>query len=667
MAILNISLNPPKNIQDTILTEIKKVEEVTKTKNLRIGEEKLTKIASKVCKMYDCWDKQTRPMRNRLVVLNEILEGVVKPTNFPFDGASNITIGYAAGMARTFKATFNKTAYQDPNIFSATSKNKEELSINDTSLIEESINNNFYRECNGLDVLKSGTVPCFRDGTLILTGYWNRIIEMCNDVKIYKDSNEFMDDYPDFEAAGISEEEYNGILDNFIADPELEVRCTFQYKSITQDGPEYEVVPLAQFPTYPVCALSLSKMEMYGRIGYETKVELKAKAKLGEYYPSQVEKLLSAASDAKNDRWSASRNFIEGLVTHSSVENNKPYLRVEAVVKLDLDNDSINEKYLITFSPERKIVLAFQPYHLRNNVDMCVDFRFIERDGRFYGGSLLADGQDKFELLDTLHRHRNNIRTLVTSPILLIQKRIKDDVDLNRSESVVRPGVAYYVDDVNTAMKQLKLENLDQPGNSADEENLIVRYLELSIGPTQALSGKETPSDPRAPMGKTLALMNQANLRVDDYLDIFRRSIPKLAQLHTALLSQYGPDKIKYSIDQDGKIEFKELDKNLYLSKFLFFGAKRRSVTISPEFAMQRLGGLMQVYKALQQGLMMKDPISIQIWNRMIIASGEPDKESLVISAQNTAVNVGNNLNGMMPPEVPAPQIPPMQTGMPTV
>ena len=177
-----------------------------------------------------------------------------------------------------------------------------------------------------------------------------------------------------------------------------------------------------------------------------------------------------------------------------------------------------------------------QYYFLRKNIDFCVDFRYLRREDRFLAPSLLGDAQDKIELLDAIHRHRNNIRMLVAGPIMLANKREKENLDPWRPENLIQPGNTFWVDNPDNAIKQLVLQNLDQPGNSRDEEELLNRYIEFTLGPTQALSGKETPSDPRAPMGKVIALLQQANLRIDDYLDEFRRSLPELAKLHYSLL-----------------------------------------------------------------------------------------------------------------------------------
>lgn len=632
MASLNIFTSVPPNISDTIKKELDRVKEITKDKNLKKSEDKLSNIGTSIWKEFKIWERQTLSNRQHLVKLNEMLEGVVDQTNFPFEGASNITIGYASGMARTFKATFNKTAYQDPDIFTAVTKNDE---IKDQlNGVEEAVNYSFHSECNGLDVLKQGTIPCVRDGTLIISGFWRRQIEKCSDSRTYKSFAEFSNDFPNNTSAGMSEDEYDKVADFFIANEgDSELIANYQYDNILYDGPEYEIIPLANFVYYPTHATKIREMKMYGKKYTISKAKLLEGVKRNEFYPDQVDKLISKKATAQKDIWSASKNFIE-RIAQTNIEEDAPFKVCDIVWKADLDGDGIQEKYLVTFSTEHEgVILSFKNYHLRNNIDFCVDFRLSAREDRFLGISLLSEGEDKFELLNTIHRNRNNVRMLVTSPIMLVNERYKEQLDFFRSENIVKPGVCYFVDDVEKAAKQLPLQNLDQPGNSLDEENQIVRYLEFCLGPTQAMSGKETQADPRAPMGKTIALLQQANGRIDDYLDEFRRSMPDLAKLHTALCAQYGPDKIKYNIEQDGELVVKGVDKKILYNNDIIWRAKRRSVTLSPEFAMQRLGGLLQTYAQLLPLIQAQDQRAIEIWNRMVIASGEPQKEKMMIQA----------------------------------
>jgi len=61
---------------------------------------------------------------------------------------------------------------------------------------------------------------------------------------------------------------------------------------------------------------------------------------------------------------------------------------------------------------------------------------------------------------------------------------------------------------------------------------------------------------------------------------------------------------------------------------------RRRSVTLTPEFAMQRLQTLLQVYMSMRPLLLQGDPIAMEIWNRTVRNSGEPQCEKFLMDPQ---------------------------------
>ena len=234
--------------------------------------------------------------------------------------------------------------------------------------------------------------------------------------------------------------------------------------------------------------------------------------------------------------------------------------------------------------------------------------------------------------MDTIHNHRNNVRMIATSPVFKTNEQYKEALDLGRSENVFRPGLNFWINakDWNTSIEQVAIANLDQPGNSLDEEAIIERKIELRFGPTQGLSGRETPSDPRAPAAKTLGLLQQATKRIDDYGEEWQSSYPDIAELTVALRLQYGPDRVSFQGTKEGQAAPVDISRDDFALDGVRYKGKRRSVTLSPEFAMQRLGGLMQVYAGLMPLLVQQDPRAIELWNRTVRASGEPDVEKLL-------------------------------------
>lgn len=621
MAFEEIELKAPQAILDDMEKDAERVKAFIRTRNIRLSDSKAQSLELDLHKKYEAWKRNTMPLHRKLVRLNDLLEGVVEETNSPFEGASNMTTGYALGIVRTFQSTFNKTAYQDPELFTPVADPDAGISPDELTSLENAVNHSFSVKCNGLDILKEGTIPAARDGTLVVSGGWERRIETAHDVKLYTDVETFANDYPDAASAGVSEEAYGNLIDRFIIDPELELQVKFSYDFVAFDGVEYEINSFSKFVWWPTFAKSINRMEVYGKQYQVSESDLKIGSKRGKYYERGVNAVLKMRGSLNQDAWDKSRDYAEGV--RSMQDDYRPVVLADLVYKADLNDDGIPEKYLLTYAPDHKTILAMQHYPLRRNIDFCVAFRLACRENRFPGHSLVGNCEDLFNLLDSIHRHRNNIRLLVASPVLLVQEAYKELIDLGRAENVIRPGVTFWVKDVNESVKQLPLQNFDQPGNSLDEENLITRYVELVFGPTQGLSGKQTTDDPHAPARKTQMLLMQANQRIDDYMDEFRKSLPELAKLHCALLYQYASgDKISYEKEGGQPLE---LDKKLLANNLITWQAKRRSVTLTPEFAMARTSGLIQTYASLFQLLTVQDPIATELWNRIVRSSGEPD------------------------------------------
>lgn len=634
------TLRAPKDIIDREGKAAERAELFLKSRLRRLSSEQTKRIEKKLDTWYSAWKKQTETQRRRLVRYAELLEGVVEDSNVPFEGASNVTLHYAAGMARSFRATFNKTAYQDEDIhyamFSPELQKKLATQPEIIQALNEGFNESFSRESNGLRTLKEGTIAAVRDGTMVVSGYWRREVRHGFDQRTYRSIEEFQKDYPDAKAAGSSDEEYQSILDLFlVADEEdsKELVVEFEYEYVYKDEPEYKVGPWAKFVRYPTFSRDISDCQLYGYEVKESRDELKRKRSSGEYYQDGSTRALAGLAQEQGDAWDRSLGFVEGISPPTD-RKDKPVQYIDGVCLLDLDNDGVSEKYLVRYAFEDKALLSLVPHRLRRGIDASVIFRMVRRENRLDGVSLIGDCEDIFNQIDTNVRHRNNVRTLTTSPIFIANSKYKEQIDLGRAENVIRPGVTYWVDDPkpDSSIRQLEVQDLSTSGDNMDELMLYKQHVELVFGPTQGLSGQTAAGDKRAPGNKTIALLNQANGRIDDYLDEFFLSLPVLADLHCALLYQYssGPN---LSFLRGGKML--SFPVQILADPGLRWGAKRRSVQLTPEFALARLGMLQQLFTQMLPLLSSGNPIAIEIWNRQVLASGEPNADKFLLSGEN--------------------------------
>ena len=640
-------VNSPKSIKDTIEKSAKRLEGTYANRKVRYDKKKLEELAKWIEKGVESHKRNTGGLRTKLVRWNDLLEGIVEDTNFPFEGASNISMRVAAGISRTFRSAFNKTMFQDSGVFVGTSNPNSEVPLEEIDEVQDAMNWTFEFKSNGLDTLKDSIIPLFRDGTLIVYGYVKKEIEKAFDRKIYTTIDTFIQDFPSAEDMGVSVEAYDEILNKFTfsdKDDPFEYHAVFSYEFVKSNQPWYEIIPLAKFVFYPTHMASIAQLHIYGKMYDLTKQEIEENYKRGVYY-APTKELMKGDNPSESDSWSSSRNFAEGIGKETEADGS-PVRLYDLIIKKDMDNDGIPEKYFVTWNHDKKIILNLEYYYIRRNIDCCVDFRVLRRDDRFLGVSLLGDAEDLFNEIDTIHRHRNNVRMLTTAPIVLANVKYKEELEFGRTESLIKPGVTFWVSDIEKAMKQFVLQNTDQPGNSLDEENLVIRNLETLVGPTQLMSGRETQTDPRAPFAKAALLLSQSNQRIDDDISEYSRSMSSTAKLHAALMYQSaeGTEVGYWTVGVDGKPAMKKVDREVFAMDDIEWTGKRRSVTMTPEFAMQREGALIAGYKSLYPLLAAKDPRAIEMWKRVVINSGEPDNRKLIYNEEPNPAMAGGFL-----------------------
>lgn len=660
MAVDVRQLPPPKDIRDGEVKAATRVDQLVKGRLQQLSEGQLERLQKHVKKQLKSARRESEPLRRKLVRYSDLLEGIVEETNFPFEGASNVTLRAAAGLSRVFEATFSPALYADPELFAPDLEPgaAEELKLDASSLVklQEGFNHSFSRKYNGLSCLKSGTIPAFRDGTFLIGGSWERRIERVNDQRTYRSYAEFVNDYAEVDPKtqttnpikGLTREQFLDAADFFLVEGlEAELIVRFSYNHVQFDGVEYRQLLRTKFLLYPTTSLKLERATLYGALYDLPKEDLKRRAKKGEFYKDQVEKSIKRRGTPSGDAWDRNRLYVEGF---SAPEPESSPMRMGSfVIRYDLDNDGVVEQHHVTVVADGDdvTIVAVRPYDLRHNTPDVVPFRLVRRDHAFDGISMVGDGEDLFNQIDTLFRHDNNVMMLTTSPIFLAQDSLKETIDLGRAECVIRPGVTYWVPDINKAITQLPVADVAaSSGDNNTKMSIISRFLEMLIGVSPGESGASSPEDPRAPAAKTTLLLMQTGKRVDKCLDEWCESLPDLAKLHATLLYQHlGTSEYKFA---NARGEQSSFPVKLLADPRLRWVARRRSVTLTPEFALQRLQSLFSTYSALRPLLMQGDLIATEIWNRTVRSCGEPQSEKFLMDPQRAPELAARSVNMAM-------------------
>jgi len=650
-------LNPPPDLTAQNDKEINRVNRVNRSRIVTFKNEKKRGEFEKYVKdRFNVWKTKSSPLRNRLINANDFLEGKDPPIDWPFgEDSSNIDVKYALGKARTLRANFMRAVFSDPRLFVAVlgpGASRERL--ND---LEEAVNWTATEGSNLVDMLRDSPIPIFRDGTGLIYGEWERKIEHGTDYKIYTDAQAFQSDYPDAETAGVGEEEYQRILSD-LSNPDVgEVQVEFETDFVAKDRPEYTQFPVAKFVWYPLSVPSMRELDIYGFLFPQSHFDFEMADKYGYFYHDIAEGCRKAGTSGSGggekkdyDQWDSRRDQIDGI-SAGEEDFRISYKLAKLVVRFDRDGDGIPECYFVIWDTEKDKALRVENYSIRKNIPCIHPFRFIRKDGRLLGESLLLDSEDLFREINALHRHRSNTRRLTDAPTLLMPKVMKDDIDLGAERNTIVPGKVMWLADqyMNANMRptQLIYRNLDNSGGSIDEETYVQRYLDTLLGTSEGQSGKETPSDPRAPARKTAMLLMRGDLRLEDFIEEWKRSIPDLLEFHRSLYFQNTVGKLKYVSKVGGEAAEKEIPKAMLVSPGVSSALKGISLNMTPENEMQKVMALFAA--AIQMQIVKINPAMIvQFWNDFVAASRIQRPERFQIQPGGPA-GLGGGGGGGMP------------------
>ena len=626
-------LDPPNNNKiKKIQQDVEEIEEAHKSSKHFLPQKKLKKLQRIVAQYFDAWEEGTGSLRSNLKDLNKLMEGNLDKTDFPFgeDASSQIDLRIPAEKHRSLSSNFRRTIFSGKQLIVAKLSPGSEIENQTRNKIEAAENWTISELSNLEDILKDTDLPCFRDGTALIYGEYSREVQTGVDCEVYTNLNVFQADYPDYETAKISEEKYDEII-SLLNEPNQEgseppeVRVEYEIDFVSKNGPKYTLIPLHNFIFYPFFPDKIKDLSAYGYMYKETRLKFLEREKLGYYIKEAIEDIVSKSSDTTyEDEWDQSWDEIEGI----SGDYKEAYKFARIIVKADLNNDMRPEYYKVVYWPEKRKIIRVEKYNVRRNIPCIVPFKFLGRDGRLLGISLLNDGKDLFGELNALHRDRSNKRRLTSQITLIAPDSMKDKLgDLYEFE----PGSTLYVPDglfeAGQVPRQFIIQNLDN--TDYKDEEYTIRFIEGLIGPSAGMSGQESMSDPTAPGNKTAMLLQRSDYRVIDIVNVWKRSVNDITLLNNALLRQNYKSKIQF-INQDGEDD--DIDTSLLISEMIKFRLKAITVPLSPEVEMSRIANVAKS-AVLFAGLPFKaDPDILRIlWNDYINAARLPNGDSYLV------------------------------------
>ena len=311
---------------------------------------------------------------------------------------------------------------------------------------------------------------------------------------------------------------------------------------IEYSGPQVTPVPLKNFLLIPADAPEIKDAVYVGHRVWRTEQQLRDLATQGVYF--NVGRLLEGP-DGGTPPERAPRSTAGRVVTPESGRDSRykkasSYELVELYGKYDFGDGEVPA--LITFNPDRKILLRLEPYPYDFGRAPYVDFCVYPRPNFFWGRSVPEILSSSQRELTAFHNMRADaIAKRISPPILVDQS---SGVDPNRHKW--RPGALIRVNGVES-MRELQLQDVPSSlfGHTQDiradaERAMGVSDYNLGISPTSQRTATEVNR-----------VVSEGYVQNDVLVARLQYSMRDLAWGIWWLLYQYRPDNDVYSITMD--------------------------------------------------------------------------------------------------------------------
>lgn len=606
------------------------------------------------------WQTNTSLLKSKLQRYNNIMEGIKEPKDFPWRGSSNLHVPLIEIHISILHSVASSTMLEMEPIWYVKPIQDGVPEDVDTD-IEKFLHAISKIEMKVDQVLSDIFWNAYRDGTA--TGVLDWVTEYGKqyDTRTFTTVEDFQEAYPSAQAAGLSDQEYQSYMAELIE--EGEVSLLEEQILQTYNGARLRVVELKDYIIIPTTSPDADYAMFVGDAFTERKDYFRRMSKNDGWFNVEETKVAVAYAGltAAPDAVAASQDSIEGI-GRSRMTTPDELVGLQGILKYDLDNDGIEEKFLVVFHPDTSALLRFERFPYWHNRCNWITWRFKKRPKRHLGQSVPDQLIDINDEVDTQHNQRVDSRTITLVPSFL--KLDTADFDPTRKDQKFFPGVTFKVMNFNQ-VKQFDIKQTDM-GQSMQEESNLFQIADQRTGASQLRSGTQTKQDPRSPAKKVALLLQQSGTRIDDHMRELRYGTEELGYQILELYYQFSPDEIsfpKYNPETQqfvrGQIQRAKLRK-----RNMFLQVARTSIMDNPAQSVQRLMTIWQV--ALKEPLIAGNVLRRrEVLYRLFTALRERDVEKIIpkvpqlmqeMMEQSGALGIQNmfeNIGAVKPAEAP--------------
>jgi len=584
-------IEPPENLAESFRKKLGELKDLSDDQRSRLKKFLKEGIQE--------WKNDSSELHLRLEEDNDLVEGVVPETSFPWPGASNVHVPMTETYMQVYGSVEKRSILGVDVIWYGETDDEQLLDL--TADVDSMMN---YMARNVWNIEESiGSIfwAANRDGLAALQITWAEDFRPAKDILVFTNEKDFLNEFPTPEDGGMDEAQWNQLRSAVIsqASEDFPLEVPIEFEKRIYNGCKGEVVEYINFVKFPVDSKSLDDpmLRGYGKRFRYRGGTIRDKIKDGIFYKEEGEALLRKTKGGNAmTPYRQSQNSISGIRRENIKDEYELY---ELVVYGKLDGkDGEEGKFLVTFSSDHDVLIQCIDYPYR--VDFYAIYKIDERPNRMDGPSVPTKTRELNDEIDTQHNQRINTRTISTVPSFKALNNSKKVLDPMLQSNRFEPGVIFWLDDFDS-FEQFKIQPTDL-GESLQEEENDFRILDLYLGSAiSLLSGGVAPGDKSAPGNKTELMISQSNLRMEEPINNLRSGVSQTGDICLSHLYQFGPPIIQFMTESaTGKAEPNTIHK-----KFLRTGIRMKmkgiNVLDNPEAEMNK--------KLQQHQVLMTEPL----------------------------------------------------------
>lgn len=509
---LNLSSKDKKELAETLYQEIKE----------SIGD------ASDLFTKNDKWDRLYELKTDRKAKKKKSNIHIPMPA-IKVDGITDKMIEIISEPEHTFSIHADKFAEKETKL--------EAIRIWFQDLLDEDVKFKSRAEEITLNAVKHGMSPV----SLLFESRKKRRTK----ITVYQSEEEFKEQYTSAQEAGIPEDEYNSYLREIKDLGRTRIEERYNYY---EEGAEIDVIERNDFVRIPFKARTHEEASGEFKRVWLTWQQLLKGVKEEKYSKKDIESLKNKIKLNDSEKLSGEENEKSNPFGSKGLECYTGWYTYK--IKDPEDEMEIAVKTLITMAFKEKHILKVDEYIYWSDESFFHYNRIKKKPNSAEGYSVLAILNMLSQQLDTMYNQLNDYWNMVLKPVFLKKQGVRIIPDPGTRE--IEFGTTYEIDDPNPEkVLQMLFKSIPHAPNVITEIQQITNYIDDASKHSSLLSGRESPTDPRAPASKAMLKAQMSLGGIASYLRTIREGFNSIGEGLMWLMYQFGDDEYTVKVGEE--------------------------------------------------------------------------------------------------------------------